>query len=112
MAQYRDLSFLGPFLKITILKGGFFGLMRVSQRESDQIKHWPEFTARAVRNWLGRIRVKAVFIDPASPWGNGYNESFNGKLRDEMLNREIFYNLREAQCVWRDALKILRWISD
>jgi hypothetical protein len=68
MAQYRDRSFLGSFLKITILKGNFFGLMPVSQRESDQIKHWPELTARAVRNWLGRIGVKALFIELASPW--------------------------------------------
>jgi putative transposase len=50
----------------------------------------PEFTARAVRKWLGRIGVKTLFIEPGSPWENGYIESFNGKLRDELLNREIF----------------------
>ena len=45
-----------------------------------------EFTAIAVRTWLGRIGVKTLFIAPGSPWENGYNESFNGKLRDELLN--------------------------
>ena len=71
----------------------------------------PEFTARAVRNWLGRIGVKTLFIEPGSPWENGYNESFNGKLRDEVLNREIFYTLKEAQVIierWRQEYNIYR----
>ena len=50
-----------------------------------------EFTANAVRDWLGRIGVKTLYIEPGSPWENGYNESFNGKLRDELLNGEIFF---------------------
>lgn len=49
-----------------------------------------EFTAPAVRDWLGRIGVKTLDIEPGSPWENGYNESFNGKLRDELINGEIF----------------------
>jgi putative transposase len=57
----------------------------------------PEFTARRVRNWLARMGVKTLFIEPGSPWENGYVESFNGKLRDELLNREIFTTLTEAQ---------------
>jgi putative transposase len=57
----------------------------------------PEFTAKAVRRWLGKIGVKTMYIEPGSPWENGYNESFNGKLRDELLNGEIFYTLKEAQ---------------
>lgn len=64
-----------------------------------------EFTAIAVRDWLDRVGVKTLFIEPGSPWENGYNESFNSKLRDELLNREIFYTLREAQVLiarWRD----------
>jgi transposase InsO family protein len=64
----------------------------------------PEFTAKAVRKWLGRVGVKTLYIEPGSPWENGYNESFNGKLRDELLNGEIFMTLREAQCLierWR-----------
>ena len=64
----------------------------------------PEFTAIAVREWLQRLDVKPLFIEPGSPWENGYNESFNGKLRDELLNGEIFYTLQEAQVLienWR-----------
>jgi putative transposase len=57
----------------------------------------PEFAARAVRTWLGRIGVKTLYMEPGSPWENGYNESFNSKLRDELLNGEIFTTLREAQ---------------
>ena len=54
----------------------------------------PEFVAGAVRAWLGRLGVGALFIEPGSPWENGHCESFNGKLRDELLAREIFYSLR------------------
>jgi putative transposase len=64
----------------------------------------PEFTARAVRRWLNRLGVKTLFIEPGSPWENGYIESFNGKLRDELLNREIFTTLEEAKVLieqWR-----------
>lgn len=64
----------------------------------------PEFTATVVRNWLRRVGVKTLFIEPGSPWENGYVESFNGKLRDELLNGEIFYTLREAKVLiesWR-----------
>jgi transposase InsO family protein len=71
----------------------------------------PEFTARAVRNWLGHLGVKTLFIQPGSPWENGYNESFNGKLRDELLNGEIFYTLREAQVLidgWRQDYNTIR----
>ena len=63
-----------------------------------------EFTARAVRKWLGRLGVKTLFIEPGSPWENGYIESFNGKMRDELLNREIFSTLAEAKVLieqWR-----------
>ena len=56
-----------------------------------------EFTANAVRAWLGRVGVKTLFIEPGSPWENGYNESFNSKLRDKILNMEIFYTLKEAK---------------
>jgi len=63
-----------------------------------------EFTAKVVRQWLMRLGVRTLFIEPGSPWENGYIESFNGKLRDERLNGEIFYTLREAQILieqWR-----------
>ena len=64
----------------------------------------PEFTAKVIRRWLNRVGVKTLFIEPGSPWENGYIESFNGKLRDELLNREIFTTLTEAKVLieqWR-----------
>jgi transposase InsO family protein len=57
----------------------------------------PEFTAKAVRRWLGRLGVTTLFIEPGSPWENGYIESFNGRLGDELLNGEIFTTLLEAK---------------
>jgi len=71
----------------------------------------PEFTAKTDRRWLERIGVKTAFIEPGSPWENGYNESFNGKLRDELLNREVFYNITEAKVVienWRKEYNTVR----
>ena len=70
-----------------------------------------EFTAEAVRDWLGRLGVKTLFIEPGSPWENGYVESFNGKLRDELLDREIFYTLFEAKVLidrWRHEYNTIR----
>jgi len=63
-----------------------------------------EFTAKAVRAWLGKVGVKTLYIEPGSPWENGYIESFNGKLRDELLNGEVFTSLLEAKVLierWR-----------
>ena len=71
----------------------------------------PEFTAKAVRKWLVDLGVKTLFIEPASPWENGYIESFNGKLRDELLNREIFTTLLEAKVLienWRRGYNTVR----
>jgi transposase InsO family protein len=56
-----------------------------------------EFTAKVVRRWLSHIGVQTLYIEPGSPWENGYIESFNGKFRDELLNGEIFYTLKEAK---------------
>lgn len=64
----------------------------------------PEFRATIVREWLTKVGVKTLFIEPGSPWENGHVESFNGKLRDELLDREIFYSLTEAKVLiemWR-----------
>jgi len=64
----------------------------------------PEFVAQAVRDWIAAVGAKTAFIEPGSPWENGYVESFNARFRDELLNREIFYSLREAQIIiegWR-----------
>jgi transposase InsO family protein len=64
----------------------------------------PEFIAEELRQWLGKVGTRTLYIEPGSPWENGYCESFNGKLRDEFLNGEIFYSLKEAQILterWR-----------
>ena len=65
----------------------------------------PEMIAKVLRQWLSGLGTKSLSIEPGSPWENGYCESFNGKLRDECLNGEIFYSLKEAQTViesWRN----------
>ena len=70
-----------------------------------------EFTARRVRQWLTKVGVQTLFIEPGSPWENGYVESFNGKLRDELLNREIFDTLLEAKVLierWRREYNTIR----
>jgi transposase InsO family protein len=71
----------------------------------------PEFTAKAVQRWLGRLKVKPLFITPGSPWENGYIESFNGKLRFELLNVEIFDTLLEARVLtswWKRQYNTIR----
>ena len=64
----------------------------------------PEFIAEIVRNWILAVGAKTAYIEPGSPWENGYCESFNDRLRDEVLNGEVFYTLKEAQIIieqWR-----------
>ena len=64
----------------------------------------PEFVAKAVQQWIAAVGAKTAYVAPGSPWENGYVESFNARLRDELLEGEIFYSLREAQIViesWR-----------
>jgi transposase InsO family protein len=71
----------------------------------------PEFTAKALRAWLATVGARTLYIEPGSPWENGYCESFNGRLRDELLNGEIFYSLREARVVierWRKEYNTVR----
>ncbi len=71
----------------------------------------PEFTAHKVRDWLERVKVQTLFIQPGSPWENGYIESFNGKLRDELLDRELFDTLLEAKVLierWRRHYNTIR----
>jgi len=71
----------------------------------------PEFAALKLRQWLSVVGAKTLYIEPGSPWENGYCESFNGKLRDECLNGEIFYSLKEAQVVieqWRVQYNTVR----
>ena len=71
----------------------------------------PEFIAQALRDWLTAVGSKTAYIMPGSPWENGYCESFNSKLRDELLNGEIFYTLKEAKIVieqWRQHYNTIR----
>ena len=71
----------------------------------------PEFTGKAIRKWLNSLGVKTLFIEPGSPWENGYIESFNGKLRDELLNMEVFTTLTEARILierWRKEYNQVR----
>ncbi len=70
-----------------------------------------EMTSKVVREWLAKVGAQTLYIEPGSPWENGYCESFNSKLRDELLNGEIFYSLREAQILielWRNHYNTLR----
>ena len=71
----------------------------------------PEFVAKIVQEWIATVGAKTAYIEPGSPWENGYIESFNARLRDELLNGEIFYTLREAQIViesWRRHYNAIR----
>ena len=71
----------------------------------------PEFCAKAAREWLHRLDIGPLFIEPRSQWENGYCESFNGKLRDELLNRELFYSVEEAKVLienWRREYNAIR----
>ena len=71
----------------------------------------PEFVAQKVRDWIAAVGAKTAFIEPGSPWENGYCESFNARFRDELLNGEIFYTLREAQIIieqWRRHYNTVR----
>ena len=64
----------------------------------------PEFIAQSVRDWIKAVGANTAYIEPGSPWEKGYSESFNAQFRDEFLNGEIFYSLREAQIMiekWR-----------
>ena len=75
------------------------------------IYYGPEFVARQLRSWLRGLGTIPRYIEPGSPWENGYCESFNGKLREECLNGEIFYSLQEAQIViggWRVQYNTVR----
>ena len=71
----------------------------------------PEFIALTLRQWIADVGTQTAYIEPGSPWENGYCESFNSKLRDELLNLEIFYSLREAEVLiesWRHHFNTVR----
>ena len=69
----------------------------------------PEFAAKAVRGWIAAVGAKTAYIAPGSPWENGYVESFNARLRDELLDRDVFHSLKEAEVLierWRRHLYV------
>jgi putative transposase len=71
----------------------------------------PEFIAKAVQDWIAAVGAKTAYITPGSPWENGFIESFNARLRDELLDGEIFYSLAEAKIViesWRRHYNTVR----
>ena len=71
----------------------------------------PEFVAQAVRDWIKAVGAKTAYIEPGSPWENGYCESFNARFRDALLNGEVFYTLKEAQIIieqWRRHYNTIR----
>ena len=79
-------------------------LMKYGKPECIRSDNGGEFVAEHLQKWLRKVGVKPIQIYPGSPWENGYNERFNGRFRDELLNGEIFYSLREAQIIieeWR-----------
>ena len=71
----------------------------------------PEFIAQSVQDWITAVGAKTTYIEPGSPWENGYIESFNARFRDELLNGEIFYSIKEAQTIieqWRQHFNTVR----
>jgi transposase InsO family protein len=71
----------------------------------------PEFVAQAVRDWIAAVGARTAYIEPGSPWENGYIESFNARFRDELLTGEVFYSLREAKSIvegWRRHYNTVR----
>ena len=95
----------------TVIEQLFYLFAFRSVPEHIRSDNGPEFTAKAVRRWLNDLEVTTLFIEPGSPWENGYIESFNGKLRDELLNREIFTTLIEAKILieeWRKEYNQVR----
>ena len=86
-------------------------LLRHGRPEYIRSDNGPEFIAQAMQDWLTRVGIKPIRIYPGSPWENGYNESFNGRLRDEFLNGNLFYTLKEAQVLiegWRREYNTIR----
>lgn len=93
------------------LRHSFVGLGSImGQRVPGRLRLCRRFTSsppphkfvRALSDWFRRMGVSTLYIEPASPWKNGCNESFNGKLRDELLNGEIFYSMKRAQALMED----------
>ena len=86
-------------------------LRPATPKVEDQLSFFPEFIAQALRDWIAAVGSQTAYIEPGSPWENGYCESFNSKLRDELLNGELFFSLAEAQVLieaWRRHFNAVR----
>jgi len=102
----------GRSLKTRDVEDCLFGLF-LSKGVPEHIRsdNGPEFVAKALVKWLDRLGVRTLFIEPGSPWENGYIESFNGKFRNEFLNGEVFDSLAEARVLaerWRTLYNTVR----
>lgn len=100
--KLNSLDVIDALTDLFILRG------RPSYIRSD---NGPEFVAQSVRTWIQAVGSRTAYIEPGSPWENGYCESFNARLRDELLNGEIFYSLQEAQILienWRRHYNTIR----
>ncbi len=94
-----------------VLEAPYPLLVRHGIPEHIRSDNGPELVAQAMQDWLARVGIKPIRIYPGSPWENGYNESFNGKLRDELLNGEIFYSFKEVEILterWRREYNTVR----
>lgn len=95
IANLTQLDVLDALTDLFILRG---------PPEHIRSDNGPEFIAHKVRDWIAAVGAKTAYIEPGSPWENGYCESFNARFHDELLNGEMFYTLREAQILieqWR-----------
>ena len=91
--RWSSAKVIGALADVMVLKG---------VPEHVRSDNGPEFVAKDLRTWLADTDAKTLYIEPGSPWENGYYESFNSKLRDEFLNGEIFYSLKSFAC-WPNA---------
>lgn len=113
MSTRRNTSSLT--LREGLLQGGYFFLadLFIKRRCPTHIRsdNGPEFFAKKLLSWFKKIGTEPVFIEPGSPWENGYCESFNGKMRYELLDGEIFDTLREPQIIigkWKRLYNAIR----
>lgn len=98
---YRTLNIIDDFTREALMLGVDCKLNSTDTVDALTdlfvLREPPEFIAQKVRDWIGAVGAQTAYIEPVSPWENGYCESFNARFRDELLNGEIFCTLREAQ---------------
>jgi putative transposase len=100
--RWSSAKVIGALADVMVMKG---------VPEHIRSDNGPEFMAKDLRQWLADMGAKTLYIEPGSPWENGYCESFNSKLRDEFLNSEIFYSMKELRVLaerWRRHYNTVR----